>query len=241
MAKKPAKEAVELAAPAEKKRTRKKPAETSMKAPAKKPKTEKKGKNFQAKPAEEKKKRNYNQLPQEQWRKIRLDYVKGKMTLAKLAEKYNVPQSTIRKHASSERWKKKRNTLDTKVEQKTIERMADARARELEKLAAIQDKVDDFLDAAVAAIGQVPLKKYDEMRGIESLTKAIQIAVQTKRDLYNIPNEADRAKIESLREKARLDRQRYEDEKAEKAKLAQAVADTMIRVVIEGEGGALDE
>ena len=167
--------------------------------------------------------------------------MKGHTTYAKLAEKYSVSTSMIKKRASSERWTAKKNQLDTKVEQKTVERITDARARELEKLAAIQDKVDDFLDAAVAAIGQVPLKKYDEMRGIESLTKAIQIAVQTKRDLYNIPNEADRAKIESLREKARLDRQRYEDEKAEKAAQAQAVADTMIRVVIEGEGGALDE
>ena len=240
MAKKPAKEAVELAAPEEKKQTQKKPGKTSGKAPAKKPNVEKNGKNFQAKP-EETKKRSYKQLPPADWRKIRMDYVKGKMTHAKIAEKYHVSVNTIYKRASLEGWTKKRKKLDRKVEEKTFERVAEARARELEKLAAIQEKVDDFLDAAVAAIGQVPLKKYDEMRGIESLTKAIQIAVQTKRDLYNIPNEADRAKIESLREKARLDRQRYEDEKAEKAKMAQAAADTMIRVVIEGEGGALDE
>ena len=228
MAKKPAKEAVELAAP------------VVEKTPAKRKKTKQPAARAPDKKALEKKPRR-KQLTTAEWRKIRMEYVKGKTTFAKLAEKYQLTAGHIRKRASLEGWSKKKRDLDTKTEQKTIERVSDARARELERLAGISEQVDDFLDAAVAAIGQVPLKKYDEMRGIESLTKAIQIAVQTKRDLYNIPNEADRAKIESLREKARLDRQRYEDEKAEKAKMAQAVADTMIRVVIEGEGGALDE
>ena len=240
MAKKPAKEAVELAAPEKKKRTTK-PPERPVTEPARK----KRGRPTKAEKAEQERKireaQMHRQLTTAEWRKIRTEYIKGKTTYKKLSEKYSISASVIRKRASSERWTQRKNQLDTKVEQKTVERVAEARARELEKLAAIQEKVDDFLDAAVEAIGQVPLKKYDEMRGIESLTKAIQIAVQTKRDLYNIPNEADRAKIESLREKAKLDRQRYEDEKAEKAKMAQAAENTMIRVVIEGEGGALDE
>lgn len=217
MAKKPAKEADEkLAAPGKKKATKK--------------------------PAEAKKRKTPKQLTPAEWRKIRIEYVKGKTTFAKLAEKYNVSSSNIRKRASLEHWTKKRSNLDAKVEQKTIERVAEARARELEKLAAISDRVDDILDAVVDAVGKLTVRKHDDMRGLESLTKAVQISLQTKRDLYSLPNETDRAKIESLREKAKLDRQRYEDEKAEKAKMAQAAANTMIRVVIEGEGGgALDE
>lgn len=226
MAKKPAKEAdVKLAAPGKQKRTAKKPAEA---APRKK------------KPPEKKPKR---QLTPAEWRKIRMEYVKGKTTFAKLAEKYQLAAGTIRKRASLEGWTKKRRNLDTKVEQKTIERVAEARARELEKLATISDRVDDILDAVVDAVGKLTVRRHDDMRGLESLTKAVQISLQTKRDLYNLPNETDRAKIESLREKAKLDRQRYEDEKAEKARMAKAAENTMIRVVIEGDsgGGALDE
>ena len=240
MAKKPAKEAVELAAPERKKQTRKKPA-----PPVTEPARKKRGRPTKAEKAEQERKireaQKHRQLTTAEWRKIRTEYMKGRTTYAKLAEKYSVSASMIRKRASSERWKERKNKLDTKVEQKTVERIADARARELERLAEISDKVDAFLDAAVDAVGAIQIKKHEDMRGLESLTKAVQIAVQTKRDLYNIPNEADRAKIESLREKAKLDRQRYEDEKAEKAKLAQAAENTMIRVVIEGEGGALDE
>ena len=255
MAKKPATEAAELAAPAVKKQSRKKDGKITGKAPEKKANVVKTGKNYQDKPqgsqaavkkqaapAEETKKRKpHKQLTPAEWRKIRLEYVKGKTTFAKLAEKYGVSSSNIRKRASLEHWTKKRSKLDAKVEQKAVERIAEARARELEKLAAISDRVDDILDAVVDAVGQLKVRRHDDMRGLESLTKAVQISLQTKRDLYNLPNETDRAKIESLREKAKLDRQKYEDEKAEKAKLAEAAGNTMIRVVIEGEGGALDE
>ena len=248
MAKKPATEAAELAAP-EKKRTKKKTEKITGKQPQKKPNVEKNDKNFQAKPAtpaekqaeEPKKRKPHKQLTPAEWRKIRMEYVKGKTTFAKLAEKYGVSSSNIRKRASLEHWTKKRSKLDAKVEQKAVERIAEARARELEKLAAISDRVDDILDAVVDAVGKLTVRRHEDMRGLESLTKAVQISLQTKRDLYNLPNETDRAKIEALREKAKLDRQKYEDEKAEKAKMAEAAGNTMIRVVIEGEGGALDE
>ena len=230
MAKKPAKEAVELAAP------------VVEKTPARKKKTKQPAARAPDKKEPEKKARR-KPLTTAEWRKIRMEYVKGKTTFAKLAEKYQLTAGHIRKRASLEGWSKKKRDLDTKTEQKTIERVSDARARELERLVMISERVDDFLDETVKAFGQIKPRKYDELRGVESLTKAIQIAVQTKRDLYNLPNEADRAKIESLREKAKLDREKYEEEKAEKARMAAEAGNTMIRVVIEGEseGGALDE
>lgn len=194
----------------------------------------------EVKPPEKKKRRQ--PLTAAEWRKIRMEYIKGKTTFAKLAEKWNVSAGHIRKKASLERWSDKRRKLDTKTEQKTIERVSDARARELAKLAEIQDKVDDLIDFCVQAFSDIKPGKYDDMRGLESLTKAINTALATKRDLYSIPNETEKAKIESLREKAKLDRQRYEDEKAEKARLAAEAKNTMIRVVIQGEsGGPLDE
>lgn len=252
MARKPAKEADEkLAAP--EKKTRKQraaPAPAAQVADKAVPQTdppaaeEKKAEQKTKKPAAKKakQKKQHRQLTQAEWRKVRMEYVKGKTTHAQLAKKYNISESTLYKRASLERWTQKKKKLDRKVEEKTLERVAEARARELEKLAAISDRVDDILDAVVDAVGKLTVRKHDDMRGLESLTKAVQISLQTKRDLYSLPNETDRAKIESLREKAKLDRQRYEDEKAEKAKMAQAAANTMIRVVIEGEGGgALDE
>lgn len=236
MPKKPAKEADKKLAAPEAKKPKAKAA-----APPKK-----RGRPTKAEKAAEEKRiqeaRKHRELTTAEWRKIRMEYVRGKTTFAKLAEKYSLSAGYIRKKASLERWSEKKRKLDAKTEQKTIERVADARARELAKLMEIQDELDDVLDLTVKAFSELKPRKYDDARGLESLTKAINTAVQTKRDLYNLPNETDKAKIESLREKARLDRQRYEDEKAEKARMAAEAENTMIRVIVQGESGApLDE
>jgi hypothetical protein len=184
------------------------------------------------------------------WRKMRIEYVKGNTTYKKLAEKYGISESYIRKRASKEGWRKKRSDLDTKVEQKVLERVCDARAREFELIAQVNDRMDDVLDHLLDFIGNQPAQKYDDLRGVESLTKAIAQVVETKRNLYNLPSEVDKAKIAALKEKGKLDRQRfnlerkrYKDELAEKAASRSIAENTVIRVVVEGDedGGAVDE
>ena len=180
------------------------------------------------------------QLTSAEWRKIRIEYVKGKTTLQKLAEKYGVAAVTIRKHAANEGWKKRKNKLDTDVEQKTLARICDARAREFELIAAVNDRMDLVLNNLVQFIEAQPPKGYEDLRGVESLTKAIAQVVQTKRDLYNVPTEIDRAKIETLRDKQKLDREKFAEEQAEKAASKAAAENTMIRVVIEGAEEEMD-
>ena len=185
-----------------------------------------------------------------QWRKMRIEYVKGNTTYKQLAEKYGITASYIRKRASKEGWGKKRRNLDAKVEQKVLERVCDARAREFELIAQVNDRMDAVLDNLLQFISDQPPKKYDDLRGVESLTKAIAQVVETKRDLYNVPTEVDKAKIEALRDKQKLDRERYklekqkfQQEQAEKAAAKQLAENTLIRVVIEGDedGGLVDE
>lgn len=185
-----------------------------------------------------------------QWRKMRIEYVKGNTTYKELAQKYGLSESYIRKKASKEGWRKKRSDLDTKVEQKVLERVCDARAREFELIAAVNDRMDLVLDNLLQFISDQPPKKYDDLRGVESLTKAIAQVVETKRDLYNVPTELDREKIKALREKQKVDRARYrlekkkwDEEQKEKAESRAVAENTMIRIVVEGdeEGEPLDE
>ena len=184
------------------------------------------------------------------WRKIRMEYVKGKTTYKKLAERYGVAEGTIRKRASKEGWRKKRNNLDTKVEQKVLERVCDARAKEFELIAQCNDQMSEVLKNILDFIGEQPKPKYDELRGVENLANAIARVLDTKRDLYNIPSEVDKARIEALREKGKVDRARlnlerkkYRDELAEKAAAQKAAEGTMIHVEIDGdeEEGQMDE
>ena len=193
------------------------------------------------KPAEKQKRRA--PLSTAEWRKIRIEYVKGKTTYQKLAEKYGIKADTIRHRASKEGWRKKKHNLDTKVTQKVLERVCDARAQEFAQIAQIADRVDNALGWMLDFIDKQPPKKYDDLRGVESLTKAIAQLVEIKRDLYNVPNEVDRAKIEALRDKQKLEREKYAEELAEKAASKAAAANTVIKVVIEGtdEEMALDE
>lgn len=178
-----------------------------------------------------------------EWRKIRLEYVKGKTTLRELAEKYSLSESTIRKRASNEGWKKRKNKLDEKVEQKVLERACDARAKEFEHIAELNDNLGEALDNILSFIRQQPPKKYDDMRGVESLAKAINQIVQTKRDLYNIPSEVEKAKIEALREKNKLEREKWQEERAEKARAATLASETMWQVnePAAEEGDGLDD
>ena len=183
-----------------------------------------------------------------EWRKIRLEYVKGKTTYKKLAEKYGVGESTIRKRAAKEGWRKKKNDLDTKVEQKVLERACDARAKEFETLVLAAEQVETILVNVSTFIAQQPKATYKDLQGVEHLTKAVAEAVELKRNLYNIPNEVDKANIAAKNEanklnraRLNLERKKYRDEQVEKAKLKQAAEGTMIKVVIENRDGSAGE
>jgi len=188
------------------------------------------------------------ELTQAEWRKIRLEYVKGKTTYKALAEKYGISESTIRKRASKEGWRKKRDELGTKVEQKVLARMCDARAKEFLWIARANDRLGEALDNMLDFVKSQPPGKYEDMRGVESLSKAIAQVVQTKRDLYNLPTEVDKAKIAALQEKNKLERRKYnfevrkyKAEQQEKANARTEAAGTVFKVIVEGEGEALDE
>lgn len=64
------------------------------------------------------------------WLAIKNDYINGGGSYRELSEKYNVPQSTIRKRAATEKWSDaktdNRNKIGTKTEQKTQEKISDA-------------------------------------------------------------------------------------------------------------------
>ena len=193
---------------------------------------EKKKQKTKTKPARPAKRKQ--PLTTAEWRKIRIEYVKGKTTYQKLADKYGISASNIRKRASNEGWRKKRNKLDAKVEQKTLARICDARAKEFELIAQVNDRMAEVLDNLVNFVSAQTPGGYEDLRGVESLTKAIAQVVQTKRDLYNVPTEIDRAKIETLRDKQKLDREKFAEEQAEKAAAKTLADNTVIKVVIEG-------
>ena len=85
------------------------------------------------------------------WRKIKAEYIAGGISQRKLAEKYGVNRSLLMRIAQREKWKDKRDEVETKaleaVEQKTAEEVADNAVMLQRIKAKLLKKLDGMIDA----------------------------------------------------------------------------------------------
>ena len=156
-----------------------------------------------------------------QWWRIKAAYLKGDMSLSQLAKKYHVGLSTLKTHASNEGWKKERDQINTEASQAVRARAREEKERQLLQLITAQNDTMEALMQLAAKAKKDP-EKYliDEkgtMRNAESLTKAIQTAAMTQRDLHKLPTldqdmarKAEAQRKREAKEKANLDREKFE-------------------------------
>lgn len=156
-----------------------------------------------------------------QWWRIKAAYLKGDMSLSELAKKYHVGLSTLKAHASNEGWKKERDQINTEASQAVRARAREEKEQQLLQLITAQNDTMEALVKLAAKAKENP-EKYliDEkgtMRNAESLTKAVQTAVQTQRDLHKLPTldqdmqkKAEAQRKREAKEKANLDREKFE-------------------------------
>ena len=144
------------------------------------------------------------------WDKIRAEWLKGGITHKELAEKYKVSIKTIQNRASNEGWGKKKGRIREKTEEKLQERIAHARANKLAKLMTAQEDVLDALMDFAAMVKENPkllINEKGEMRNAESITRAIQTATLTQRDLYNLKNIDQKFAAKKWKEEQKLQRE----------------------------------
>ena len=165
------------------------------------------------------------------WARIRTEWLKGGTTYKKLAEKYKLSEKTIRNRAYKEAWGKEKGQIEDEARTKTRARIVHVREEQLFKLAQANGNIIDALLAITTqAEGTDPYRrmfdKTGSVRNVESLTKAIQLAVQNQRDLYRLPDmdmelrkkEAaqrkrdNKAKMQLEREKWELEKQKAQNE-----------------------------
>lgn len=127
------------------------------------------------------------------WLAIKTEYINGGISYRKLAEKYGVSQSTIRKRAAAEKWSEtkteQRNKIRTKTEQKTVEKISDA--------------LSDAAADEVSIKSRIRLKIYRE---IENRLNAEEVdasdfrkLVQSYKDMCEIVVEDGKNKQEGVR------------------------------------------
>ena len=145
------------------------------------------------------------------WDKIRTEWLKGGITQKELAEKYKVSLKTIQNRASNEGWGKKKGKIREQTEQQINTRIVRARANHLEKLINIQEDVLEALAKLAEEVKQNPKKmlisEKGEMRNAESLTRAIQTATLTQRDLYGLRNIDQKFAAKKWKEEQKLQRE----------------------------------
>lgn len=83
------------------------------------------------------------------WDKIEQEYVTGKISMEKLAEKYKIPRSTMEQRAKVRKFTEKRGKYEEKVREKAIARAQARDARTLGNLGSALDKAARLLNKYV--------------------------------------------------------------------------------------------
>ena len=176
------------------------------------------------------------------WTRIRTEWLKGGTTYKKLAEKYKLAEKTIRNRAYKEGWGKEKGQIADEIRTKTRARIVCVREEQLMKLAEANGELIDALVAIATASKKGPIQMLTDaagtLRNAESLSKAIQLAAMTQRDLYRLPSmdqelrkKEAAARKKEAKEKLALEREKWEAEQREKAKAAEAAGGTVWEVV----------
>ena len=128
------------------------------------------------------------------WKRIKAEYIAGGTSYRKLAEKYGVSFSTLRKVAAKEQWTELRNKTRTKTDTKISETVSDIEA----------DKAVNIIDVADTLLGKI--EEIAAMVSDPDSIKKLTSAIKDLKDIKGIKSDADmreqEARINKLRKEA---------------------------------------
>lgn len=136
------------------------------------------------------------------WKKIKAEYIRGGVSYRKLAEKYGVSFSTLRKVASKEKWTDLRNKAGAKRDSKIVESIASQEAKRVDRVNSIADKLLTRIEECVDD-GSI----FAVSKGLKDITSALKEI----RDIKGMKSELDMqeqmARIDKLRKEATMDQE----------------------------------
>ena len=145
------------------------------------------------------------------WRRIKAEYIAGGTSYRKLAEKYNVPRTTLERKTKDEKWTKLRRQAEGKAEAKMIDAISDDAA---EKAVNIIDVADKLLGKISELMDAIPL----DTQSMKHLTSALKDLKEIKGFKSDADMREQEARIRNLQRQAEAD----------------SKDDNEIKVVIEG-------
>jgi uncharacterized protein YjcR len=132
------------------------------------------------------------------WKKIKAEYIAGGTSYRKLAEKYNVSFSTLRKVAAKEQWTELRNKTRAKMDTKISESVSD---KEADKALNIIDVADKLLGKISELMDAVPL----DTQSMKHLTSALKDLKEIKGFKSDADMREQEARIKNLEKQAEAD------------------------------------
>ena len=134
------------------------------------------------------------------WKKIKTEYIAGGTSYRKLAAKYGVSLSTLKRTASNDGWCELRDQAKTKAATKIVEIESDKQAERMRRLLTVSDKLLSAVEEAVDMFqaGELQLDK--------SALKSLSGTIKDIKEIQNIKSQLDmeeqKARIENLKRQA---------------------------------------
>lgn len=112
------------------------------------------------------------EVPEATWDQLRLEYISSPdVSMRGLQKKYGIPFNAIKNRVDGEEWNKKREEYATRSMQKSIDFLAENRAKECTKAFKVASIILDKIEAIVSKIDD---ESPDALRDIKSATSAIK-------------------------------------------------------------------
>ena len=129
------------------------------------------------------------------WKKIKAEYIRGGTSYRKLAEKYGVSFSSIRRRAEKEKWTDLRTQAEQKASTKIVEIVASQDAEREDNFQSLADTLLQHIAANITILATTATS-----------CKDITVALKNLRDIKGLKSELDMqeqiARIEKLRKAA---------------------------------------
>lgn len=129
------------------------------------------------------------------WKRIKAEYIAGGTSYRKLAEKYNVPRTTLERKAKDERWAELRRQAEGKAEAKIVDAVSE---KEAQKAVDIIDVADKLLEKISELMDAVPL----DTQSMKHLTSALKDLKEIKGYKSAKDLEEQEARIKKLQREA---------------------------------------
>ena len=132
------------------------------------------------------------------WKRIKKEYVAGGTSYRKLAKKYEVSFSTLRKVAAKEKWADLRNKAGAKTDTKIVDAVSENNAKIDDKYFTLVDKL---MDKAGEVIEKIPVWQPTTIKDMAAALKCLKECKGVKSEIDIREQEARIAKLQKEAEK----------------------------------------